>query len=162
MKIFVIGGTSGIGKEIADYLSADAIGRETDIQNDSFLGICDKYDLIINCLPTEYQFDLTVKIFNHLESIKKKANIISFGSTGYRSADSNHWKKQLYDWNDKLTITPTTVNHTLLNISWAWNSSDSCPIKKLTKEDINSLVDIILNSIGKFHISEITVRGIPF
>jgi hypothetical protein len=159
MKTLVIAGTGGIGKELADKFSADAVGSTTDLTSDTFLESCKNYDLIINCLPSEYQYELAVKLADYLNSIDKQTHIITFGSTGCRLKDSDHWKRKLSEWNDQLTVTKTAIKHTLLHISWAWNSPDQCPIEKLSKDNIEVLVDTILNLTTKFHITELTVRG---
>ena len=159
MKTLVIGGTGGIGKELANKFLADAVGRTTDLTSDSFLESCSDYDLIINCLPTEYQYELAVKLFDYLNSLDKKTRVITFGNTGCRLFETSNYKRKIAEWNDQLTVSKTFIQHTLLHISWAWNSADQCPIQKLSKNDIDILVETIVNLSASFHITELTVRG---
>jgi hypothetical protein len=159
MKTLVIAGTGGIGQELAKKFSADAVGSKTDLTTDQFLDSCKDYELIINCLPTEYQYDLTVKLFNYLNLLNKQAHIITFGSTGCRTRDPDNWKRKIAEWNDQQTVSKASVKHTLLNISWAWTSPEVSPIEKLSKNNIDTLVDTIVSLNSCFHITEITVRG---
>jgi hypothetical protein len=159
MKTLVIGGTGGIGKELTEKFLADAVGSSTDLTTDQFLETCKDYDLIINCLPSEYQYELAVRLFDYLNALNKKTHIITFGSTGCRTRDPDNWKRKTAEWNDQLTVSKSSVKHTLLNISWAWNSPEVSPIEKLSKKDIDTLVNTIVDLTACFHITELTVRG---
>jgi hypothetical protein len=159
MKILIIGGTGGIGKPLAEHLNADVIGRSNgfDVTNVNILEKCENYDIIINTLPIPSQFVITSNLVDHLEKLQKNTQIITFGTTGSRT--KKDWKCELAEWNDSLTMKLTTTKHTLLNISWAWNCVDSVPINKISKENIEKLVDIILDISCGYYITELTVKG---
>lgn len=155
MKMLVVGGSQGIGKEIKSYYQAESISRTENYtfpdNTKEIIDACSTYDIIINCIHGSNQLNLSKTLFEALEN----KTIISIGSLSYIFEPENP-KRELNDWNKELIFNNSSVKHVIINLSWCFNCRDEAKLTKIKREDIFSAIDFIT----KMHYSTSSIMQI--
>jgi len=164
MKILVLGGTSGIGKIVADHFSATAVSRSTGHglpdNSEKVVDLSLEYDIIINCIPDESQNSILELLWEKHKELNLATYFITVGSMGYRFKSEDHHKNQLQDYAEKILFDQNKLRHTLINPAWCYNAKDSSPIPLVSE---SQLLDIFKFLIDQYRyntvISIIEVKG---
>ena len=149
MKILVIGGSSGLGKAVVEKYNAEQVSRSNGYpipeKISEVLELSLNFDVIINCIPDSNQNKLLMPMYNLHHDQGLKTYFITVGSMSWRFNQSGHSKRDLFDWNEKILIRPTTLKHTLLNPAYLWNSKDEGPVEKISEQEILETIDFLIN-----------------
>jgi hypothetical protein len=165
MKILVVGGTSGLGKLMAEHLGAHAIGRSTGHavpdNKEEIINMSLEYDCVINCIPDSNQNSLLFSMYEQHDNLGKSTYFITVGSMSWRlhSADSDHSKRVLFNWSEHQILRPTKIRHTLLNPAWLWNSPDQTDISKVGQEEMIKTIDFLLSLPYNSTIHLLEIKG---
>jgi len=164
MKILVLGGTSGIGKLVADYFSATAVSRSTGHglpeNAEKVISLSLEYEIIVNCIPDESQNIILELLWEEHKKLNLNTYFITVGSMGYRFKSKDHHKNLLQEFSEKLLLDQSKLRHTLVNPAWCYNAKDPSPIS-LVEE--SQLLDIFKFLVDQYRynsvISMIEVKG---
>lgn len=148
MKILVVGGSRGLGQAIVEHFGADQISASTGFPIPEAINEAIEhslnYDVIINCLPDSNQNKLLMPMYNTHHENGLKTYFITVGSMSWRFNQIGHSKRDLFDWNEKMLIRPSTVKHTLLNPAYLWNSKDEGPVEQISKQEMLETIDFLV------------------
>lgn len=166
MKILVVGGTSGFGKDIAEHFNADAIGRKTGHNLPENLGavveLTKNYNCIINCVSDSTQGLIASAMFDEHHRLNLNTYFITVGSMTWRIETPEQGKRQLFDWAESLITIKTTVKHTLLNPAWMYNTKEVGLFDSISKDDMLSLFEFLIKRFTlNSTISMIDIQGTP-
>jgi hypothetical protein len=163
MKTLVIGGTSGLGRALSVHYGADAVGRSTGHSvpenTQSLIDLSINYDCVINCIPDNNQNAVLFPMYEHHDRLNKSTYFITVGSMSWRLHDSDHSKRQLFDWNEQQILRKTQLRHTLVNPAWLWHSPDTAEITKVQQEEMFKLFDFLLSLPYNSVIHLIEIKG---
>lgn len=163
MKMLVVGGTSGIGKVIADHYGATAVSKRTGHRLPTYLQTVLKmslaYDVIVNCVSDDNQNLLLEKLYSLHHEKNFSTHIITFGSMSYKINNSDYPKNKLLKFADSILLEKSKVKHTIINPAWCFNSNDETNLSLIPQEDIINTVDLILNFSNVSVISQIEIKG---
>lgn len=165
MNILVVGGTTGLGKVLADHLNAFAIGRSTGHvvpdKIDEIINLSLDYDCVINCLPDSNQNLLLFQMYEEHDKHKKSTYFITIGSMTWRyfTPDSKRSKRVLFDWCEKQFLRKTSLRHTLLNPAWLWNCTDQTDFFKVGQEEMIKTIDFLLSLPYTTEIHMLEIKG---
>jgi Cdc6-like AAA superfamily ATPase len=166
MKILVVGGTSGIGKDIADWFYADAIGRSSGHtlpeQSDAVVEKSLNYNCVINCISDSTQLAIASDMYEAHDRLGLNTYFITIGSMTWRIEQPHEGKRKLFDWAESLITRKTKLKHTLLNPAWMYNTREQGLFENISKEEMLSTLEYLLKASknnSKIHILEI--QGTP-
>jgi len=167
MKILVIGGTSGFGKDIVEQFKADGIGKQSGHalpeHLDRVVDLSLKYDCVINCVSDYSQNIVASKMYEVHDALNLSTYFITIGSMTWRIETIKEGKRQLFDWSEGLITRKTKLKHTLLNPAWMYNTKEEGLFEKIPKEEILATIKFLLSTYhfkSKLHIVEI--QGTPY
>lgn len=148
MRILILGGTKGIGKLLADHFNATAISRITGHgvphDNDKIIDLSLSYDIIINCIPDANQNDILQLLWDEHKKNNLKTYFITIGSMGYRLHPMDHPKGQLQHYAEQLLYEKCDLKHTLVNLSWCFNSTDDALLTLISEQYIIDIFDFLI------------------
>lgn len=161
-KILVIGGTSGLGKDIVDAFDAVGIGRSSGHSlpesKQTVLDMSLEFDVVINCLPDHNQNAVLIEQYDTHVAMNKQTLFITLGNMGWRSFDDSHHKRQLVKWNDQIAQNKTDVRHVLFNLAYMYNSRNEGFVEPVSKSEFLETVSFLINTKkfnSKIHTIEI-------
>lgn len=161
-KVLVIGGTSGLGKDIAERFHAHAIGRTSGHtlpeSKQAVLDMSLEFDVVINCLPDHNQNAVLIEQYDTHVAMDKNTLFITLGNMGWRNFDDSHHKRQLVKWNDQIAQNKTSVRHVLFNLAYMYNSRNEGFVDPVSKEEFLETIDFLLktkNYNSRIHLIEI-------
>lgn len=157
MKILVVGGTSGAGKEIADYLDADRIGRKDNLSLAEIIIKAKSYDVVINCISDNYQFDVMKGLVDH----NKENYNITFGGLKGRLRPG-HTKHKIHELSESIVFNKNYQKHTLVNPAWLWTTCDENPnLEPIQPKDMLTTIKFLLDYYQEFNsvITQIDIKG---
>ncbi len=166
MKILVIGGTSGLGKEICNFFNSTAIGRSNgysfpDNQN-KIEELSLSYDIIVNCIPDENQLNCLESLYNLHEKHNLSTYFITIGSMSYKINNEDHFKNRLLKFSDYLLTRKNKIKHTIINTAELFNSKNSVFFTKIEKHEILSVINFLISTKSmNLNINNIEIHGIP-
>ena len=148
MKILVVGGSSGLGKSIVEKYNADnistSVGFPIPEKLNEAVAMSMNYDVVVNCLPDSNQNKLLTAMYRSHSAEDLPTYFITIGSMSWRLHQSGHSKRDLFDWNERILISPTKVRHTLLNPAYLWNSKDEGPVEKINEKEMLDTIDFLI------------------
>ena len=157
MKILVIGGTSGLGKEIVDNFNADYVSRKDNLSLAETVIKAKQYDIVINCISDGSQFDVMKSLIDHN---KENYNITIGGLKG--RLRPGHTKHKIYELNESIVFGKNVINHTLINPAWLWNTKDENPtLEPIGPEDMITTIKFLIEYYREFNsiITQIDIKG---
>jgi hypothetical protein len=167
MKILVVGGTSGFGRDIVEQFKADGIGKQSGHalpeHMDEVVSLSLQYNCVINCVSDYSQNAVAYKMYEAHDALNLSTYFITIGSMTWRIETANEGKRQLFDWAESLITRNTKLKHTLLNPAWMYNTKEQGLFEKIPKEEILATIKFLLSTChfkSKLHIVEI--QGTPY
>lgn len=164
MKGVVIGGSGNIGKLLCQHLLFDSISRTNGFEIpkdlDKIISYCQKYDIVINCIPDSNQNLLLEKMHEHYSLDNRHIYLITLGSMSYKVNADTHSKNKLMKFSDSLILKKSTVKHTIVNFSWCFNNTANDLMHPISEKEILDVFRFLLAYKDKDSvISMIEVKG---
>jgi len=166
VKILVVGGTSGLGKDIAEKFNAYAIGKRTGHtlpeHTDKVIKESLNYDCVINCVSEISQNAIASQMYEEHDRLGLSTYFITIGSMTWRIETPEQGKRKLFDWAESLITRKTNLKHTLINPAWMYNTKEEGLFEKVSKDEMLTMLEFLLN-VSSFDskIGLIEIQGTP-
>lgn len=147
--ILVIGGTKGLGLEIVNKFNAYGIGRSNGYNSaniTSMLELSEKFSIVINCLPNDDQYDVVAQMVQYHSDKNLNTYFITVGSMSYRINDQSHVKNKLFQLNESLVLTSSSIKHTLINPAELFTTTQPVYCDRISQEEILSTFEFLINT----------------
>lgn len=141
MKMLVVGGGRGLGKEIVDFFNADSIRYSDNIIPQDIAEQSKNYDVVINCVPRHPD---QYEIMHYVTKENITAYHITIGGFFKEPEDIRENKRPIYNRHQEIIWSNLPVKHTLLNPAWLWNSPDDAKCEKISKKDILNTIEFLI------------------